>query len=117
MTWKIKKHDDGLYLYCNLLDIEKWANYFYDFRFALRYDSLNFTQLTDLLYEAENYSHLKFGALTGQDEEISQENKKEIKKYFDEELATDTPPRYKCVTNKCVILGGGKKKKLGGDNE
>ena len=82
MTWNIKKTGDELILYTNLLDIEEWASYFYDFRYALKKDNLTFTELTDLLYEAENHGLLKFGALTGQDEAINQENKKEILKAF-----------------------------------
>ena len=84
MTWNIKRHNDGLYLYCNLIDIENWANYFYDLKYGCRYDSLNYTQLTDLLYEAENSCCLKFGALTGQDEEINHDSKTEILKAFNE---------------------------------
>ena len=52
------------------------------FKYALNKKSLNYTELTDLLYEAENHGLLKFGALTGQSEEINQENKKQILEYY-----------------------------------
>ena len=108
MTWKIKKHNDGLYLYTNLLDIENWANYFYDYRYALRYDTLNFTHLTDLLYEAENQSLLKFGALTGQDEEITHNCKKEILKAFNE---LEPPDSYVKINYENATEIGGKNDK------
>ena len=78
MAWKIEKRGDQLILYTNLLDIEAWASYFYDFKYALDKKTLNYTELTDLLYEAENHGLLRFGALTGQPEEINHENKKQI---------------------------------------
>ena len=82
MAWKIEKRGDQLLLYTNLLDVEAWASYFYDFKYALEKKDLNYTELTDLLYEAENHGLLKFGALTGQPEEINHENKKQIQAYY-----------------------------------
>lgn len=80
--WKIVERDGGLYLETNLLDIEEWASYFYDYKYALKKTTLNQTELTDLLYEAENHGLLKFGALTSQGEEIERQNKREILNCF-----------------------------------
>lgn len=80
--WKIVERDGGLYLENNLLDIEEWASYFYDFKYALEKPTLNFTELTDLLYEAENHGLLRFGALTGTSEENQQESKKQILEFY-----------------------------------
>lgn len=82
MAWKIEKRGDQLLLCTNLLDLEEWASYFYDFKYALDKKALNYTELTDLLYEAENHGLLRFGALTGQSEEINHENKKAIQEYY-----------------------------------
>ncbi len=80
--WKIVERDGGLYLEANLLDIESWASYFLDLKYGSRYETLTQTQLTDLLYEAENSGLLKFGALTGQDEELNYQSKREILNYY-----------------------------------
>lgn len=107
--WKIVERDGGLYLETNLLDIEEWASYFYDFSYGLKKNTLDQTELTDLLYEAENQGLLRFGALTGQGDELAYENKMAILSYYKNRIVGNENTTEKTKNRDPLFVDAGKK--------